>query len=221
MAMNRAKNNMITQQLRAGGVLDDTILNYFAELNREDFVPADIRDLAYADMQLPLPNEQLILAPKEQGIIIQSLEIKKSDNILEIGTGYGYMTALLAKCSKNLTSVDIFPEFTQIAAKNLKNVGISHVNLVTEDASTSDCSIFSQNYDIIMITGALALEGTKEMYAQYLKPNGRLFTIVGQAPTMQASISTSTNANSLKDNIIFETMVPFLVNTAPKPAFEF
>lgn len=214
-----AKNNMIQQQLRTWEVLDEGILSIVNQLAREDFVPAAYRDVAYADTAIRLAHGQIMLPPKEQARIVQELGISATDTVLEIGTGTGYLTALLASCAKSVVSVDIFPEFTEKASKNLERAGINGVTLLTEDASQATCSALQQQYDIIVIT--CGLPKFNAIYFQALKSGGRLFSIVGQAPAMQATLTTKNATQALETAIIFETVVPFIVNSNQKLEFVF
>ncbi|MBX9706161.1 MAG: protein-L-isoaspartate O-methyltransferase, partial [Gammaproteobacteria bacterium] len=213
------KNNMIQQQLRTWEVLDERILAIVDGLAREDFVPTTYRDVAYADTAIPLAHEQIMLPPKEQARIVQELNITATDTVLEIGTGTGYLSALLASCAKSVTSVDIFPEFTEKASKNLEKTGLKNVTLLTEDASQATCSVLQEHYDVIVIT--CGLPRLSSFYCQALKPGGRLFSITGHAPAMQATITTKSGANTLETAIIFETVVPFIINSSQKSEFIF
>ena len=217
--MKLAKYNMIEQQLRPWDVLDEYILSVVAQINREDFVPSAYRKLAFADAQLPIGHEQVMLEPKLQARIVQDLQIKPTDTVLEIGTGTGYMTALLARCAKHVVSVDIFADFTQKAAKNLENAGIINIELLTQDASTATAEVLKNKYDVIVVTAALPAKA--KYLEKQLTLGGRLFTIVGQKPAMAATITTKNTANSLRDNIIFETVIPFLLNVPTNQAFKF
>ncbi len=210
---------MISQQLRAWGVLDDNLLNIVADIDRADFVPNGYEQLAYADTQIPLAHNQIMLEPKVQARIVQALELSSESKVLEIGTGTGYMTALLAKSAKTVLSIDIFSDFSQLAAKKLAQYQIENVELLTEDASKADASMLNQKFDTIVISSAFAEQ--PNYLLDCLAEEGKLFCFIGRLPVMAATVFTKEAGNSLKDNIIFETVVPFLINSSKNEQFQF
>jgi protein-L-isoaspartate(D-aspartate) O-methyltransferase len=212
----QAKTNMLTQQIRAVGVLDDFILQIIASTPRELFVPTEYREFAFADMNIPLGHEQVMLAPDEEGRILQALQIQPHETVLEIGTGSGYMTTLLAKMAKHVESVDYYAEFTQSAQKKIVAMGLDNIHLVTADAAEEYAT--SSNYDVVVITGALPF--LPEAYKKLIKLEGRLLSIVGQAPAMEAVLMTR-RANTWEEKTLFETVVPYLVHAKRPSAFTF
>lgn len=216
---NTAKVNMISQQLRAWGVLNDDLLSIVDSIDRADFVPTNYQKLAYADTQIPLEHNQIMLEPKSQARMIQALALQADDQVLEIGTGTGYMTALLAKSAKKVVSVDIFDEFSQTASKNIEKYDLQNIELITEDATKPSASVLNQQYNAIVITGAVIEQ--PDYLLNSLTEGGRLVCIVGEAPAMAATLFVKENANLLKDNIIFETVIPFLINTPKNDKFQF
>jgi protein-L-isoaspartate(D-aspartate) O-methyltransferase len=215
MNIEQARANMLTQQLRTWEVLDPEILDLVARTPREQFVPVIYQDLAFADMNIPLAHGQVMLTPKEEGRILQVLKIKPTDRILEIGTGCGYMTALLAKLGQHVDSVDIFADFSDEARLKLSIFNITNVALFSADAARG----WQGKYDVIVITGSLPLLPTN--FKQCLNPDGRLFVILGEAPAMEATLLTRNQQNQWFTETLFETVVPPLLNAAAPAQFVF
>lgn len=209
---NTGPVNMLKQQLRATGVSAQNVLTQFSEVPRQHFVPEIFVDMAYADCTLALGHEQIMLQPKEQAKIVQALAIQDNDKILEIGTGTGYLTAILAKLSQYVHSYDIFLDFTEKAQLKLAEINIDNVTLITDDANHS----WNKHglFDVICCTAGLPLY--PESYKQGLNVGGRLFAIVGQAPSMQAMLITRIAEETWSETILFETAVPEMIN-APHP----
>jgi protein-L-isoaspartate(D-aspartate) O-methyltransferase len=211
MNMEQARFNMIEQQIRTWEVLDPAVLDLLGRVPREDFVPAKYRNLAFADLNIPLGHEQVMMAPKVEGRLIQALGIKPNDTVLEVGTGSGYLTALLANLAKHVYSVDIFPEFKPQAQQKLAALGLSNVTIETGDAALG----WERHgpYDVIVITGSFPLY--PEHYQRSLRVNGRMFVIAGRAPAMEALLVTRVGADWMRESL-FETDIPALIN-APQP----
>ena len=212
MNMAQARHNMIEQQIRPWEVLDQRVLELIDGLPRDKFVPTAYRKLAYADINVPLEHGQVMMPPKVEARMLQALDIKEYDTILEVGTGSGYVTALLARSGKQVFSVDIYPDFVDSAARKLAEVGISNVTLENGDGVAG----WDRHgpYDAIAITGSLP--ALHDSFPQSLKIGGRLFVITGQAPVMQARLITRTTEQGWTDQVLFETVLPPLVN-APQP----
>lgn len=212
LAMNFAEQRemMIKQQLRTVGVLDDKVLQLFRDIPRHKFVPEAYQSLAYADYAIPLGYDQFMLPPKEEAQILQALAIKPTDKVLEVGTGSGFMTALLAEVAHEIKTVDIFPEFLEAAKKHLHEK--AHIAWHCEDLSLGVKE--KEAYDVIVITGALA--SLPESFKQALRPGGRLFVVTGKSPAMTAYLITR-NGNSFQTRSLYETVVPYLIN-APLPS---
>jgi protein-L-isoaspartate(D-aspartate) O-methyltransferase len=212
MNMAQARHNMIEQQIRPWEVLDQRVLELIDGLPRDKFVPTAYLKLAYADINVPLEHGQVMMPPKVEARMLQALDIKDSDTILEVGTGSGYVTALLARSGKQVFSVDIYPDFVDSAARKLAEAGISNVTLESGDAVAG----WDRHgpYDAIAITGSLP--ALPDSFPQSLKIGGRLFVITGQAPVMQARLITRTTEQGWTDQVLFETVLPPLVN-APQP----
>lgn len=210
--MAQARHNMIEQQIRPWDVLDQRVLELIESLPRDGFVPKAYLKLAYADINIPLEHGQCMMAPKVEARMIQALNIKKTDIILEVGTGSGYVTALLAKSGKHVYSVDVYPDFVDGARPKLAELGIDNVTLEAGDAVSGWDS--HGPYDVIAITGSLP--SLPDSFMQSLKIGGRLFVITGQAPVMEAGIITRTAEQGWVKQTLFETVLPPLVN-APQP----
>ena len=212
MNMAQARHNMIEQQIRPWDVLDQRVLELIDALPRENFVPAAYIKLAYADINIPLDHGQVMMAPKVEARMVQALAIKDTDTILEVGTGSGYVTALLARSGKRVYSVDIYPDVTAAAGRKLAELGIDNVILETGDAVNG----WDRHgpYDVIAITGSLPT--LPEGFLQSLKIGGRLFVVTGQEPVMEARLITRTSEQGWIEQALFETVLPPLVN-APQP----
>src|SRR3990167_1499745 len=192
--MQSAQTNMIKQQLRPTSVVNEDIIHLFEVLPREKFVPAHYANFAYSDMQIPLPHGQRMFTPTEEGQILQALKLKNHETVLEIGTGFGYLTAMLSKLAKKVISLDIFPEFTKHAQTKLKELNIKNVSLYTANGYEG----FPQNspYDCIIVTGATT-SIPDELLLQ-LATQGRLFALIGQETVQQAQIH-KINAHQIRN----------------------
>jgi protein-L-isoaspartate(D-aspartate) O-methyltransferase len=211
-----ARQQMVDQQIRTWEVLDPRVLDVFATVPREAFVPHEYRELAFADAAIPIGFGQSMLAPKLQGRILQALAVTAQDSVLEIGSGTGYLSACLALLASSAHSLDIHPELTQIAAANLSTVPAAHVNFETRDA----CSGAPLGeYDVIAVTGSLPIYDTR--FERALRIGGRLFAVVGTAPVMDAILVRRVDAAEWVRESLFETVIDPLVNAQPAPRFVF
>ena len=216
MDLEQTRFNMVEQQIRPWDVLDQKVLNLLFELRREEFVPAVYRSLAFVDMEIPLGYGEVMLAPKMEARILQELQIKKTDRILEVGSGSGYLTALLAKQGEHVYSVEIVPELKAMAEKNLQAHGISNVTLEQGDAARGWPD--HGPYDVIVLTGSTPV--LPQAFQNSLKTGGRLFAVVGDAPVMEAvligCVTQEKEAGVYNTVSLFETCIPPLKN-APQP----
>lgn len=211
-------NNMITQQLRAGGVTNEEILNFYkTSIPRDEFVPKSYEEFAYSDMQIPLPNNQRMMTPLEEALIIQALELTGEEVVLEVGTGTGFLTAILSKLSKQVVSVDYFEEFTKKAQVFLEKYHCNNVKLITGDASQGYFD--SAPYDVIIFSGAI--DALTEIQKLQLLPGGKLIAILGDSPIMQAKLYTLGHNDIWTERLIFETNIPKLINKLNKKQFIF
>ncbi|WP_198116033.1 protein-L-isoaspartate O-methyltransferase family protein [Massilia rhizosphaerae] len=217
MNIEQARFNMIEQQIRPWNVLDQDVLDLLHVVKREQFVPAAYQNLAFADVEIPLPGGAAMLAPKFEARILQEVGVKKHETVLEIGTGTGYMAALLAHRAAKVTTVEINPETAELAKKNLANAGIH--NVTVEVGNGAQGWEKGAPYDVIVISGAL--EVLPEAFLKQVKVGGRIAAIIGQAPVMEASVITRTGENTYSTIKVFETNVRYLTG-APVPShFQF
>ena len=217
MNIEQARFNMIEQQIRPWEVLDPNVLDLLFVVKREDFAPAAYRNLAFADMELPIGQGQVMLAPRVEARLMQELGLKKTDKVLEIGTGSGYMAALLAAHADRVWTVELNPELAETARANLKRQGIE--NVVVETGNGSAGWPAHAPYDIIVVSASVPAVPA-ELLAQ-LKVGGRLFAIVGELPAMTARLVTRTGEAAYGDVGLFETSTAPLVEMAARPRFAF
>lgn len=208
----QARFNMIEQQIRTWEVLDTKVLDLLKEVPREDFVPPQYIGLAFADIEIPIGDGQTMLSPKVEGRILQALEIKKTDRVLEIGTGSGYLTALLAKSAKEVVSVETSAALSKQAKQRLAKHQIENVTL--EVGSAVEGWPSKTPFDVIVFTGSLPV--SPEAVKQNLAIGGRMFVVIGDAPAMHATMIRRISADNFKIDVIFETCLPPL-NNAPQP----
>ena len=213
MNIEQARFNMVEQQIRPWDVLDQDVLDLLHKIHREDFVPPEHTALAFVDMEIPLGDGEAMWMPKLEARVVQELAIRPIDRVLEIGTGSGYLTALLAQQAAEVVSVDIVPAFTHAAAAKLHAHGIANIELHTSDAAHGWMD--EKGFDVIVLTGSTPL--LADSFRHSLRPGGRLFAIVGEAATMYAQLITCTAPGAYRSVTLFETNVKALVN-APHPA---
>lgn len=204
----RARETMVEAQVRTWEVLDPAVLDAMRDVAREDFVPQRFHNLAYADSNIPLAHGEVMLQPKVEGRLLQSLELGGGDRVLEVGTGTGYLTALLARLVDSVRSIDIHEDFTAMARDNLKGLNLDNVTLETGDASTLEG--MNEQFDAIAVTGSMP--ELHDSFRKALKIGGRLFVIVGRDPIMEAQLHTRVGENDWAMASLFDTKVPPLVN---------
>ena len=212
MNLENARFNMIEQQIRPWEVLDQQVLDLLNKLPREDFVPERYRKLAYMDTTISLGNDQVMMPPRVEARILQALNVQPDETVLEVGTGSGYVTALLASLGDHVYSVDINAEMTRTAGEKLADRGISNVTLETGDAARGWDA--HAPYDVIVITGSLPLLPTS--FKRTLKEGGRLVAVVGDSPVMEVVLITRVGESEWAQETLFETDLPALIN-APEP----
>lgn len=217
MDVQAAKTNMIKQQIRSNDVLDDNLLHLFKDTPRDFYTPAEYRAFAFTDTMIPIGHRQVMMTPTVEALILDHINLKPTDKVLEIGTGTGYFTALLAKLAQHVYSVDIFPEFTEQAQDKLKRQGIENTSLITGNAANGWPK--QQPYDAIVITGGLP--SLPEDFLKELKIGGRLFAILGNHPVMEATLITRVSEDQWQQDALFETEIPYLLHTTIKPPFVF
>ncbi len=207
-----ARRQMIEQQVRAWDVLDLQVLAVMERVRREEFTPPAYRDLAFADMCVPLGHGQSMLAPKVEGRILQSLGVQAEDDVLEIGTGSGYFAACLAALARRVRSLEIHPELADAARGNLERAGAANVSVETQDAFAAN---LDGAYDVIAVTGSLPIYAAR--FEQALAVGGRLFVTVGEGPVMEGRLVTRTAPDAWRRESLFETVMDPLVH-APRPS---
>jgi protein-L-isoaspartate(D-aspartate) O-methyltransferase len=213
-----ARFNMIEQQIRTWEVLDPTVLQLLNDVPRENFVPPEYVGLAFADIEIPLDgNGQTMLSPKLEGRILQALKLQKTHTVLHIGTGSGYFTALLAGLAKQVISMEIESELSAQAAKNLAQNNIQNVTLEVADGTLGRPSY--EHYDVIVYTGASPVEPAG--VRQQLNIGGVMFVVLGEAPVMQATLIHRVSEAGFKQDVLFETCIPELINAPQTQQFEF
>ncbi|MCG6868137.1 MAG: protein-L-isoaspartate O-methyltransferase [Gammaproteobacteria bacterium] len=211
--LDKARINMIEQQIRPWDVLDQKVLDTIAAVPRENFVPAAWRNLAFADFGIPLGHGQVMMEPKLEGRMLQELEIGPEDRILEIGTGSGYVTACLARLGREVDSIEIHEDFSSEAAGRLQRASIGNASLLNGDASSGWDN--GKRYDVIAVTGSLP--EYQSDFEHSLEIGGRLFVIVGEAPAMTALLIRCASESEVTRTKLFETVLVPLEN-AVKPA---
>jgi protein-L-isoaspartate(D-aspartate) O-methyltransferase len=211
-----ARRQMIEQQVRAWDVLDPEVLSVMGRVPREEFAPQAWRDLAFADMRVPLGHGQAMLPPKLEGRILQSLAIKPGDSVLEVGTGSGYFAACLGGLARRVRSLEIFPDLADAARDNLARAGIGNVAVETRDAMTLTPDV---EYDVIALTGSLPVQDAR--FERALALGGRLFVAIGDGPVMAAQLVTRTDRNEWLRESLFETSMDPLVHALRPSAFVF
>ena len=200
-----AKFNMIQQQIRPWEVLDNQVLSVLDEIDRQDFVQDCYKGLAYADCRIPISTGATMFPPTVEGRMLQALLIEPDDNILEIGSGSGYITACLAKLGKQVLSLDINPETLDLARQNIARYELTNVEF--DEADAFNCK-YDQVFDVIAVGGAV--RKVPENLKQALSVGGRMFIIVGQSPVMQALLITRAGSNEWSTQSLFETDLPAL-----------
>jgi protein-L-isoaspartate(D-aspartate) O-methyltransferase len=213
MNFDVARAQMLGQQLRAWEVLDARALRAFSETPREDFVPDEYRDLAFADIEIPLRFGQSMLAPKIEGRILQALQVEPIDEVLVVGTGSGYLTACVARLARHVVSVDIYSDLVLSARTGIAAHGIDNVELRTADALALS---YPARFDAIAVTGSVpALD---RHFVDMLRPEGRLFVVVGREPAMEAQLITMQPNGAATTASLFETVLAPLINAErPEP----
>jgi protein-L-isoaspartate(D-aspartate) O-methyltransferase len=211
MNFDQARFNMVEQQIRTWDVLDQEVLDLLFEVRREEFLPPQSRSLAFVDMEIPLGHGQVMLAPKLEARMLQELDVHSSDRVLEIGSGSGYMAALLARRAAFVDSVEIIPELSAFAAKNLQDHAIDNVRLSVGDGAKGWPG---QTYDVIVLTGSTPVLAPG--FAAQLNAGGRLLAVIGDAPVMKATLYIAAAQGELAHTELFETSILPLIN-APQP----
>jgi protein-L-isoaspartate(D-aspartate) O-methyltransferase len=216
MDFEAARQQMIHQQVRAWDVLAPAVLDVLREVPREAFVPEAFRELAFADASIPLPAGQSMLAPKIHGRILQAIDVRLGEAVLEVGAGSGYLTACLAALGGQVTSLEIHAELAALARSNLRAAGHPGVDVRDADATRWQPT---QRYDVVVLTGSLPEYDTR--YQQWLNVGGRLFAVVGDGEPMTALLVTRSGDNEFGRSALFETAIDPLINARRPSRFVF
>jgi len=217
MNVEQARFNMIEQQIRTWEVLDPQVLDLLFQVKRELFVPQPHKELAFADLEIPLGHGEAMLQPKVEARILQELALRPGENVYEVGTGCGYLTALLASRARHVTSVEIHTDLQERAAANLRTAGIRNATLLQGDGARAPLA--ESAFDVIVLGGSTPI--LPQAFLDRLAPGGRLFAIVGDAPVMKAVLVHQPVAGAFQHTELFETVVKPLVNAAQPPRFRF
>jgi protein-L-isoaspartate(D-aspartate) O-methyltransferase len=217
MNIEQARFNMVEQQIRTWEVLDQTVLDLLYVVRREAFVPDAYRTLAFSDLEIPIGSGQQMMQPKVEARILQEVAPKSTDRVLEVGTGSGYMAALLAHRARHVNSVEIVPELKRLGEANLRRAGVANVTVEGGDAARGWAK--QAPYDVIVLTGSTP--ELPDAFLDQLAPGGRLFAVVGEAPVMEARLVTCVGPGSFNTVDLFETILAPLANALERDKFEF
>ncbi len=209
--------NMIKQQLRTNDVLDEAILSLFETVPRQEFVPPAFKDFAYSDMQIPLALQQRMMTPLEEAQILQALKLTGQETVLEIGTGSGFLTAMLSKLAKKVISIEYYAELSKAAAAKLAAHGCVNVELIIADASQG--WLEQAPYERVVFTSAL--ETLNETQRLQVLPGGKLVAILGKEPAMQGRVLSLDHQGNWQEKILFETTLPPLIDKLKPKEFVF
>jgi protein-L-isoaspartate(D-aspartate) O-methyltransferase len=214
--VNFARRQMIEQQVRAWDVLDLAVLEAMSRIPREEFTPPAFRELAFADMNVPLGHGQSMLTPKLEGRILQALELRSEDSVLEVGTGSGFFAACLGALARTVVSLEYHPDLATTASANLARAGVRNVAVDVADVFTvTDLG----RHDVVVLTGSLPLYD--ERFEQALNDGGRLFAVVGDGQVMEALRITRSGPGQFLRESLFETVMAPLIHATEPPRFVF
>jgi protein-L-isoaspartate(D-aspartate) O-methyltransferase len=221
MNLEQARTNMVEQQIRTWEVLDQDVLDLLYLVPREEFVPQKHRALAFSDMEIPIGEGEKMWQPKLEARVLQELAIRKTDRVLEVGTGSGYLTALMSHRAAHVFSVEIKPALAAFGRANLERHGADNLTLEIGDAARGWPS--HAPYDVIVLTGSTPI--LPKSILEELAPGGRLFAVVGEAPAMRARLivtsPVATAPGTWRSTDLFETVIAPLVNAERPPRFRF
>ena len=224
MDLNQARFNMIEQQIRPWEVLDPQVLELLSVVRREDFVPPALRALAFVDTQVPLvpgePTGPAMLEPKVEARLLQELQVQRHETVLEVGTGSGFMAALLAHRAQHVYSLECRPALVQMARDSLQRNGVANATVLQVTAAQGALGLPSEApFDVILLSGSVP-EAPRALLQQ-LKVGGRLATVVGQEPVMRARLYTRASEAAWSERDLFDTVAPRLEGFAEPTRFHF
>jgi protein-L-isoaspartate(D-aspartate) O-methyltransferase len=212
----KARENMVEQQVRPWDVLDVRVLDVLSQMPREAFVPEAYRALAYADLPVPIGHGELMLKPVVEGRMLQSMALLPTDEVLEIGTGSGFIAACLGRLARDVLSLEVHADLAATAQARLAQLGFDgNVRVEVADALRYQTP---RQFDAICVSAAV--DAIPQHFVQWLRPGGRMFVVQGRAPAMTA-VLVRNEVNGPRIESLFETVLPYLVGASPTPEFQF
>ena len=217
MDINQARKNVIEQQIRPWGGLNARANQALSEIPRENFVPEEYLSLVFADIEVPLVGGAKMFSPKIEGRILDSLDIQGHETVLEIGTGSGYFTSVLAKLSQSVVTIEFDKQLSESAQNKVTELNLNNITFINDDALAYNFE--NEQYDTIVI--GCSLPNKNENFFRLLKPDGKLFMVVGAINQMQATLVQRTNENDWQSKSLFETHLDYMKGTEPSVKFAF
>jgi protein-L-isoaspartate(D-aspartate) O-methyltransferase len=217
MDIKQARKNVIEQQIRPWGGLNVRANQALSDVPRENFVPEEYLSLVFADIEIPLVDSAKMFSPKIEGRILDSLDIQGHETVLEIGTGSGYFTSVLAKLSQSVVTIELVDQLSEFSQNKVKELNLSNISFIKDDALTYNFD--NEQYDTIVI--GCAMPNKNENFFRLLKPGGKLFMVVGAINQMQATLVQRTNENEWQSKSLFETHLDYMKGTEPSVKFSF
>ena len=217
MDIKKARKNVIEQQIRPWGGLNVRANQALSDIPRENFVPEEYLSLVFADIEIPLVGSAKMFSPKIEGRILDSLDIQGHENILEIGTGSGYFTSVLAKLSQSVVTIELDEQLSQLAQNKVRGINLHNITFINDDALAYNFD--NEQYDTIVI--GCALPNKNENFFRLLKPDGKLFMVVGGINQMQATLVQRTSENDWQSKSLFETHLDYMKGAEPSVKFAF
>ena len=217
MNIKQARKNVIEQQIRPWGGLNVRANQALSDIPRENFVPEEYLSLVFADIEVPLVDGAKMFSPKIEGRILDSLDIQGHETVLEIGTGSGYFTSVLAKLSQSVVTIELDEQLSELAQNKVKELNLNNITFINDDALAYNFD--NEQYDTIVV--GCALPNKNENFFRLLKPDGKLFMVVGAINQMQATLVQRTNENEWQSKSLFETHLDYMKGTEPSVKFAF
>jgi len=217
MDIKQARKNVIEQQIRPWGGLNVRANQALSDIPRENFVPEEYLSLVFADIEVPLVDGAKMFSPKIEGRILDSLDIQGHETVLEIGTGSGYFTSVLAKLSQSVVTIELVDQLSELAQNKVKKLNLKNITFINDDALAYNFD--NEQYDTIVI--GCSLPNKNENFFRLLKPSGKLFMVVGAINQMQATLVQRTNENEWQSKSLFETHLDYMKGTEPSVKFSF
>lgn len=217
MDIKQARKNVIEQQIRPWGGLNVRANQALSDIPRENFVPEEYLNLVFADIEVPLIDGAKMFSPKIEGRILDSLDIQGHETVLEIGTGSGYFTSVLAKLSQSVVTIELDEQLSESAQNKTKDLNLNNITFINDDALAYNFD--NEQYDTIVV--GCALPNKNESFFRLLKPGGKLFMVVGAINQMQATLVQRTNENEWQSKSLFETHLDYMKGTEPSVKFAF